>query len=311
VPGWLLLCRRPWTLGAARVATDVPDGHASCDELDHELARLFKHHLGRFGGWLFRKAQEGPWRLALEVAEAEKAAGEPADLQSVESLFWWSGDLRFLRRLQSDRAQLAAAFNQVALVTDYHDTKKARWPRRTKGGRRDVRASGEAARGAPTLCDELSGWQSECRGSDHTTCEAVVDIGHATTCDAFCDSQGAWCEAGWDDMAGSCLRSSRSGSSCSANRTNQICRCRRECADTGPWECHEEGCPARRVTCDILSSACHARFSDIWRRPPSGMASVAVKQACPMACAACMCAREVEKLPDTDQPFKVSPPRRT
>ena len=108
--------------------------------------------------------------------------------------------------------------------------------------------------------------------------------------------QGAWCEAAWDDRGGECERRDegrRSG--CQAARTSQICRCKRECADGGPWECHEEGCPARLVTCQILSGVCGARFSDIWRKSPQGVASLQVAQACPLSCQRCISARLEEE----------------
>ena len=80
---------------------------------------------------------------------------------------------------------------------------------------------------------------------------------------------------------------------CRANRTSQICRCRRECADEGPWECTEEGCPSREVPCSVLSRACRARFSEIWRRPTIGIEGErVVAHACPMSCGMCACARD-------------------
>jgi hypothetical protein len=149
----------------------------------------------------------------------------------------------------------------------------------------------DALAGAPTLCDELSGWDLECRGSGASVCEVYVN--KSSTCDAFCDSQGAWCEAAWDDKGG-CTKAkselSRGAKSCQLKRTDQICRCRRECVDGGPWECQEEGCPARVVTCQILSVACKARFEQIWRKPPLGMAGTHVSQACPLSCGECVSA---------------------
>lgn len=64
--------------------------------------------------------------------------------------------------------------------------------------------------------------------------------------------------------------------------------CRRHCVDEGPWGCHEEGCPARVVTCPMLAVACKARFGDIWRKPPYGTAKRLVAQACPLSCGECM-----------------------
>lgn len=37
-----------------------------------------------------------------------------------------------------------------------------------------TRRAGGAVRGAPTLCDELAGWEAECRNSDAELCEAHV-----------------------------------------------------------------------------------------------------------------------------------------
>ena len=293
VPGWLLACRRPWTLDANRSAAArerARDGNASCNELNDELKRLFGIHLDRFGSWLAGQVHEGPRKLVLKLAEARKEVGEHPDLKNVETLFWWHGGLRFLGRLRRDEAQLAAALNQVAQITDYHDTTRPRWPRRRKGGSREVRAFGEPPQGRPNLCDELSGWETECIGSNHDTCEAYV--ANWTTCVAFCESQGAWCEAGFDDVRRSCLRarsSSSASSACMAHRHTQICRCRRDCADLGPWVCNEEGCPAQLITCEHLSEACNALFSQIWRKPPAGMGPISVRQVCPMACSACVC----------------------
>ncbi len=173
----------------------------------------------------------------------------------------------------------------VATVVDYADTRPPRWRRRAKGGSRDVRRYGEPAAGAPTLCDEIGEWQTECRGSDANRCEVVV--AHRTTCDAYCEAHGLWCEAAWDDRGASCERAASERAECSVRRASQICACRRSCVDGGPWACHEEGCPAREVSCRTLSVACAATFSSIWRVPPPGTKQLRVRQACPLACGAC------------------------
>ena len=97
-----------------------------CDEYDGTLTRHFEAHLGRFGDWLFRLAQDGPWKLALAIAEKEKDGGERPDVKGVEGIFWWDGDLRFLRRLQQNKQQLVEAFDQIATIVDYHDTTRPR-----------------------------------------------------------------------------------------------------------------------------------------------------------------------------------------
>ena len=106
---------------------------------------------------------------------------------------------------------------------------------------------------------------------------------------------GSWDNGSWDDGKGeSCVAQPRDGAetSCRAKRSTQICACRRACADEGPWQCHEEGCPARTVPCEMLSVACRARFSDIWRKPPPGMAGRTVRQSCPLSCGACVSSRD-------------------
>ena len=287
----------------------------NCGQLDEELLRLFDLHLDRFGQWLFYNVQAGISNLALKIADSEKKTGESADLESVKSLFWWSGDLRFLQRLRS-RNLLHAAFDAIADITDYDNTTRVLWTRREKGGSRVVREvhsfnnvwspeaqdSGSSHRTThsswawaltttvaavgTSFCDELGGWEAECKGSNRMVCE--VYIAHKTTCNEYCTSQHAWCEAAFDDEHGDrCRRQEYSGSSCNRTRTQQICRCRRRCEDSGPWLCQEEGCPARVVTCDILKAACKAAFRDIWRKAPLGMGPVLVEQACPAACGRC------------------------
>ena len=155
--------------------------------------------------------------------------------------------------------------------------------------------------GAPTLCDEMKGWHSECLGSDPDRCEVHVGSQASalpTSCEVFCERQGMWCEGAWDDGGAICQRggTSRAWSShqafqCTVSRSSQVCSCRRDCADNGPWDCHEEGCPARSVSCAILRVACNARFGDIWRKPPRSVAHMRVAQACPLTCGTCACAR--------------------
>lgn len=300
VPGWLLLCRRVWNRqSAGKAEAEAATSGASCAAFDAELRRVYDAHMGRFAAWVCRQSQRGLWKLALQLAEAEKSMGEPADLEGLDHLFWWPGNTEsFLPRLRPDHARFAAALDWIANVVVHRDTLSPRWVRRKRGGsqkRRPTRRRGEPPPdGAPTLCDELTGWESECRGSNADHCEAYV--AERTTCEQWCEAQGAWCEAAWDEQpSGHCTRNTRGSSACTTNRTSQICRCRRECADEGPWPCHEEGCPARSVTCAILSVACRAKFSDIWRKPPLGLAQSTVAQACPASCQQCMC-----KNPDAD-----------
>ena len=298
VPGWLLACRRPWNRpGAASIADDrhEPNERRGCAANDAELRRLFDLHIERFGGWAYHQARSGPWKLAMAVAEREKALGDQADLESVDHLFWWSGDMAFAQRLRPSEERFAQALDWIAEVVDYHNTTRPRWRRRTKGAghHEGTRRFGEAphTRGR-TLCDQLTGWQTECRGSDPNHCEANVAT-NATSCETWCEGQGAWCEAAWDDVeSGSCVRARGTDATCTARRGSQICRCRRDCWDEGPWQCHEEGCPARTVSCGMLSVACRARFRDIWRKPPAGMSDVRIAQVCPMSCQACVCARK-------------------
>lgn len=252
-------------------------------------------------------AQAGPWKLARALAERETPAGSVADVASVDHLFWWDGDLTFLDWLTADNdaddARLKRALTTVGKVVDYHNTTGFNWKRRVKGGGgsgagKITRSFGEAPPdGTPTLCDEMRGWTSECLASDHERCEAFVS--NSTTCAEFCDESGMWCEGSWDDVGGGCVKegASKGGKggkaaaiprqACETKRSSQICKCKRGCSNEGPWDCHEEGCPARSVTCEILSVACRASFSDIWRKPPYGMAGRSVAQACPLSCGVC------------------------
>ena len=292
IPGWLLTCHRPVAL-IEPLLKNWPDA-PSCGAMRDELSRMLALHVGRFGDWVLDAALAGPWKLASGVAEREKGVGQPTDLEAVDHLFWWDGNLTFLRALQPDEPRLDAALTWVAEVVDYHNTTRNRWSRRTKkGGDRVTRKIGESPVGKPTLCDEMTGWSSECRGSDGDRCE--VFVAETTTCEAYCEEQGLWCEGAWEARGrGSCVRGKgrQPRSSCQQKRDNQLCRCRRACVDEGPWECHEEGCPQRLVPCDTLKVACRSQFSDIWRKPTQSIDGERyIHQACPMACGHCVTAR--------------------
>ena len=99
-----------------------------------------------------------------------------------------------------------------------------------------------------------------------------------------------WCEAAWDDAKGGCKRQLAPGKPplCAARRSSQICACRRACEDRGPWSCTEQGCPARQITCEVLSAACFSTFLDIWNTPPPSVAELQVWQVCPMSCGQCV-----------------------
>jgi len=178
-------------------------------------------------------------------------------------------------------------------ITDYHDTAGFRWRRRVKGGGvREQRSNDEPpVGGQPTLCDRLEGWTIECRGSDDDHCEAHVKSNQS--CTEWCEGQGLWCQAAWDNRRDGCERVEprrpvRTGS-CDAVRSDQICRCRPECRDEGPWPCTEAGCPGRMVNCSTLAVACKAGFGDVWDKPPAGTANLAVASACPLSCGQCAC----------------------
>ena len=61
------------------------------------------------------------------------------------------------------------------------------------------------------------------------------------------------------------------------------------CTDGGPWPCTEDGCPAPRLTCDILSrdGLCTFAFSQFFDQPPPEMAQTTVREVCPRACGRC------------------------
>jgi len=278
VPGWLLLCLRPWMDESAAPKM------RSCDELLQELVRIFRLHVERFGVWLQRLAREGSWKLAMRLAEKEKQPGDHADLQHVSHIFWWDGDLSFVEKLHHDEKALVSALQEVARVVDHDDTTRSTWKRRARSASRSLRVAGELGV-LPTLCDVMGNWTVECRGSSPSRCEAHV--ARRTSCEQYCKFHGYFCEASWDDRDGACERARSDSASCAAVRTSQICACRRDCIDDGPWECLEEGCPSRLISCEMLSQACSHSFSKIWRRPPQGTASTLVGLACPKSCGVC------------------------
>ena len=300
---------------------------ASCPELMAELARIFSLHVSRFGSHLYRLAQSGAWRHASALAAKEARPGAAPDMPSVDSIFWWrgyggggglSGGLALLSRLADDGggggggeaggvyggARLQHALAHVARVVDWKDSEGSSrdselgdfgWQVRggPGGGGGQLRRPGEARPGGtPSLCDELDGWTYECRSSGAELCDTHVDNATAFSCAQFCEGHGAWCEGAWDDARASpCAKAPlKKGQppSCEVKRKNQICACRRECTDTGPWPCAEEGCPARQVTCEILAVACDVQFEEIWDKPPVGVAELLVAQACPMTCGRCV-----------------------
>lgn len=59
------------------------------------------------------------------------------------------------------------------------------------------------------------------------------------------------------------------------------------CADSGPWPCSEEGCPAPTISCAMLKANCDSTFADVWQKPPAGLSSVPVWQHCRATCNRC------------------------
>ena len=101
-------------------------------------------------------------------------------------------------------------------VVDYHDTMRQRWTRRAKArggsGGGGVHTYGTPPlTGVPTLCDEIDGWASECKGSDASRCE--VQVNQSTTCHDFCERHELWCEDAWDDAYGQSCRRAEHGRS--------------------------------------------------------------------------------------------------
>ena len=312
VSGWLLRCHRPSALAAANASDtdgggsgDAP-GVASCAELWEELRRVFSLHLERFGGWLLRVARRKPWRLALETARKEARGGEPPVLDAAAGVWWWSGDASLVSTLDGDEEALQEALVRVGRVVTYENTTAPWWGKREKGGSTELRRANAPPTSGRTLCDDaagpaggLAGWEAECRGSDANVCEVFVDgrsgaaarngSGASFSCAEFCGAHGLWCEASWDDRPPHRCEAAAGKPNCAAKRSSQICRCRRECGDRGPWDCFEPGCPARSVGCDILSEACDLSFGEIWNDVPLE-GDIPVHAACPLACGKCVCA---------------------
>ena len=108
-------------------------------------------------------------------------------------LFWWrgfsparqrgaeeEGGLGLLAALAADGVRLQEALASVAQVLTWEDTEGRGPDAPAKATRLDAhvtRRVGGARRGAPSLCDELDGWEAECRNSDSGLCE--VHIKHA------------------------------------------------------------------------------------------------------------------------------------
>ena len=59
------------------------------------------------------------------------------------------------------------------------------------------------------------------------------------------------------------------------------------CSDSGPWPCHEEGCPAPVVSCSDLSGDCNRLFSNVWKEAPDGLGPAHVWEHCPKTCNKC------------------------
>ena len=293
VPGWLLHCLRPAALVHAHF-----EGAPSCTEREAELLRVFRLHMERLGNWLYQLARRGAWQFASEVATREAKPGQAADMEAVRLLFWWrgfstaqqpEGGLAILSALAAGGDRLQQALASVAKVLTWEDT-EVKAAEATRLDAQMTRRAGGVRRGGPSLCDEMDGWDAECRNSDATLCEAHVKTAKPhETCAQYCEAQGMWCEAAWDDASGGCKRqSSGKAPLCNVKRTNQICACRRDCMDRGPWACTETGCPARQVTCEILSAACSSTFNRIWNTAPADVAELQVWQVCPMSCGRCL-----------------------
>jgi len=59
------------------------------------------------------------------------------------------------------------------------------------------------------------------------------------------------------------------------------------CEDSGPWPCHEDGCPSPSVSCAQLKNDCNRAFSDVWRTPPDGLETAAIWTECRKTCGRC------------------------
>lgn len=89
--------------------------------MEAELRLLYSLHATRFGTWALSVARDGPWKLALDVAERERAAGEPLDMEVLDHIFWWPGNPAFLQRLHvhgEEDGRLGRAFDRLAQVRD-------------------------------------------------------------------------------------------------------------------------------------------------------------------------------------------------
>ena len=250
-----------------------------------ELRRIFDLHLEKFGVWVHELVRKGPWKLAMSVAETERQPGEPVDLQRLSHIFWWDGNLSFIEELHQDDKALVSAFQRVSRVVDHGDTVNLTWRRRERASSRALRVAGERPTESTTLCDAMGDWSVECRGSSRNRC--IAHVASKMNCEQFCSLYGHVCEASWDDRDGACEQVQSGVTSCTSVRNSQICACRRDCLDDGPWDCVEENCPARFVNCSMLAGACRHKFRSIWRKPPLRMANVLVQQACPVSCEIC------------------------
>ena len=71
-------------------------------------------------------------------------------------------------------------------------------------------------------CDGLD-YERKCEDSE-TICEAVFRT-NQQTCDKHCEKLGLVCEDGWNDISGTCHKSS-DASGCNVGQWTQICRCK-------------------------------------------------------------------------------------
>ena len=272
---------------------------------------------GRSCGASFRSTSSGLGVAAARGAAEAVAArlgdgaqggrgGEPPVLDAAAGVWWWSGDASLVSTLDGDEEALQEALVRVGRVITYENTTAPWWGKREKGGSTELRRANAPPTSGRTLCDDaagpaggLAGWEAECRGSDANVCEVFVDgrsgaaarngSGASFSCAEFCGAHGLWCEASWDDRPPHRCEAAAGKPNCAAKRSSQICRCRRECGDRGPWDCFEPGCPARSVGCDILSEACDLSFGEIWNDVPLE-GDIPVHAACPLACGKCVCA---------------------
>ena len=61
------------------------------------------------------------------------------------------------------------------------------------------------------------------------------------------------------------------------------------CADSGPWTCAEEGCPAEVLGCASLAGrgTCKLTFGMMWKDAPIGTNNSRVETMCPVSCGMC------------------------